>query len=385
VTHEWTAARFGAAVLLAWAGACGGEDGADPDAAPAQDGAPPGDAPLGDASVVDCSGDHQESADSSNDPFSPGKNGTAERTGLSLAAGGMAFTVCGQIHPDQATRQVSDHDSYVFQVTGNDPINLRIEMIAAAPGGAALELDLFRVEDGLPVPVALGPYRNGYAMVAGVVVPPGSYWVSAVGWPPVPDAPIGYAISVAENTLACPPADGDPGSIEVGDTTENGHRGNDSASVTYPLTPSATEDADDAPEPTGLVLEPGAVHLVRGTSAAVPSAGDSYLDRDAYLIATGPDTSELEVRLSWADGAVDLDAYLFEAGAPAHDYSVELGVSESSSRDELMTLNVDPDRSYWLWVGAFDSAAREIPADLPISYDITLCPREHGAAPADPR
>jgi len=370
--QEWTVYRFAVVVSLLWATACGGDDGGEPDAASALDGAPPGDAFLGDAAVVDCSGDHRESADSSNDPFSDGKNGSPERTNLSLGASGRGFTVCGQLDPAEATGQVTDYDSYVFEVDGPAQVNLRIELRATAEAGQ-IGLDLFRVEDGLPVPVATGPFLNGYALVAGVVVAPGSYWVSAVGWPPATDGPIGYAISVAENLDSCPPAEGMPDYSEAADADS---RGNDTVAIDYPAPPRVTE-ADDQPEPTALVLTAGTVALVHGQSGAVESAGDSYLDRDAYEIETGPDTSELELRLAWEDGDVDLDVYLFEAGDPGNDYSVGLGTSIGGSGDELLTVNVDPEQRYWLWVGAFDSTAQGGGTDLPRDYDVTLCPRQH--------
>src|SRR5262245_36075025 len=127
VTQDWTA-RVAAAVLLAWATACGGGDD-DPGvaAAPLGDAAPALDAAVTDAAVVDCAGDHRESRDDSNDPFSPAKSGQAERTELALSAGGQSFTICGQIDPRQATQQVTDYDAFAFEVTGAEPVALRIE------------------------------------------------------------------------------------------------------------------------------------------------------------------------------------------------------------------------------------------------------------------
>lgn len=374
--QERTARRFAMVMSLGWATACGGGGGGDPDAgAPAQDGAPVADASLGDAAVVDCTGDHRESADAMNDPFSANQ-GAPERTHLVLTGGGRGFTVCGQIDPTHATQMVVDYDSFVFAVDGDEPVNIRIELTAAASAGS-LGLDLFRVEDGLPVPVATGRFRNGFALVAGVDLVPGSYWVSAVGWPPAPRAPIGYGITVAENRESCPAADGEPDFVE---TEAAGERTNDTVALDYPDPPHQT-DADDAPEATELVMVPAAPVHLRGTSGDGSSDGDSYLDRDAFEIATGPDVGELEIRVSWPEGDVDLDVYLFAAGDPSDDYSVGLGTSIGGDDDELFTINVDPDRRYWLWVGAFDSTAQGGANDRPIEYDVTLCPREHVAPP----
>lgn len=373
--QERTAHRFALVVSLGWAAACGGDGGSDPDAgAPLQDGAPVVDASLGDAAVVDCTGDHRESADATNNPFSEGE-GAPERTFLALAAGERGFTVCGQIDPAEATDAVVDYDSFVFDVEGQGPVNVRIELVAAA-GAGALGLELFRVEDGLPVAVATGPFRNGFALVAGVDLGPGSYWVSAVGWPPAPAAPIGYAITVAQNRESCAAADGEPDFVETEGPGES--RANDTVALEYPDPPHPT-DADDAPEPTELVLTPGTPAHLRGTSGDVESSGDSYLDRDTYEIATGAEVGELEIRVMWPDGDVVLDVYLFAADDPGSDYSVRLGISVGGDDDVLFTINVDPDQRYWLWVGAYDSTAQGGATDRPVDYDVTLCPREHVA------
>jgi hypothetical protein len=381
LTKLWTRAwgRFAAGVVLA-CGACGGDDGGGEDAAPARDGALPGDAGARDAAVVDCSGDHRESAEAANNPFPPA-DGSAERTGLSLAAGGAEFWLCGEIDPNQATGEITDVDAYEFLVAGDEPVDLRIEMVAAA-GDTALGLDLFRVAEGQPQQVATVPFRNGYALLAGLVAEPGVYWVNAVARQPAPDSPIGYAISVAENQLACPASEQKvPDFVEAGDGEAS--RGNDTVAVHLPDPPALTAEEKDAAEATGLVMEPEPVRLVRGVSAAVESAGDSYLDRDAYLVATGPETSELELRLTWPDEAeADLDLYLFDAGDPEVDYSIGLGSASGRYRDALLTLNVDPDHEYWLWVGTFDLENGGPTGD--VAYDVTLCARQH-LSPVPPR
>ena len=180
---------------------------------------------------------------------------------------------------------------------------------------------------------------------------------------------------VAENRESCPAAGGEPDFVETEGPAE---RTNDTVALDYPDPPHLT-DAVDAPEPTELVMAPGAPVHLRGTSGDVLSAGDSYLDRDAFAIATGADVGELEVRVAWPDGDVDLDVYLFAAGEPGEDHSVGLGNSIGGNGDELFTVNVDPDRSYWLWIGAFDSTAQGGANDRPVDYDVTLCPREHVA------
>ena len=376
MNKQWTPAHLAAALALACGGACGGDDGGEPDAGPGLD-ASLIDASSRDAAVVDCSGDHRESAEDTNDPFSSA-NGSAERTGLALAPGDPGFWVCGQIDPSQAAGKVADYDAYEFTVEGDDPINLRIELLASDTSKTPLRLDLYRVDDGPAEEVASIPFRNGYALIAGLEAEPGRYWVSAAALPPVPDGLVGYAILVSENALSCAPAGPPVAHLEA---VDGDGRGNDTVSIHLPDAPALTEDEMDTPEETGLVLEPDTVHLVRGDSAAVESAGDSYRDRDTYLFTTGPATSELEVRLAWPDGLVDLDINLFAAGDPEITYSDDLGTESGPDRDALMTLNVDPGSAYWLWVGAYDGGGK---IEQAVTYDITLCPRAH-VAPTPPR
>jgi hypothetical protein len=376
VTKQWTPAHVAAALALACTGACGGDDSAEADAGPGRD-ATLFDASSRDAAVVDCSGDHRESAEDTNDPFSSG-DGSAERTGLTLAPGDPGFWVCGQLDPTQAAGMVVDNDAYEFTVDGDEPVSVRIELVASEANKTVIGLELHRIDDGPPMQVASVPFRNGYALIAGLEAQPGTYWVSAAALPPEPDAPLGYAILVRENPLSCAPAGPPEAYLEAGD--EPAGRGNDTVHIHLPDPPVLTEEKDE-PEPTMLVLEPDAVLLVRGESAAIESAGDSYLDRDTYLITTGAAASELEVRVSWPDGIVDLDVNLFAAGAPENSFSDDLGKSSGPDRDELMTLNVDPDHDYWLWVGAYDGGGA---LEMPVAYDITLCPREH-VAPTPPR
>ncbi len=374
---QWTPAHLAAALALACGGACGGDDGGEPDAGPGQD-ASLIDASSRDAAVVDCSGDHRESAEDTNDPFSSG-NGSAERTGLTLDSG-EGFWLCGQLDPGQASGDVADYDAYEFTVEAGDPVVLRVELVASDVGETPVELDLFRIEDGPVEEVATDvPFRNGYALLAGLVAQPGRYWVSAKARPPAPGAPLGYAIRVSEDLLTCAPAGPPVAYAEAADGDLS--RGNDTVQIHLPDSRALTDDEMDAPEPTELVLEPDAALLVRGESDAVESAGDSYLDRDTFLLATGATTSELEVRLTWPDGMGDLDINLFAAGDPETAYSGLLGTQPGLKRDEVMTLNVDPGRDYWLWVGAYDGGGMQA---MPVAYDITLCPRVH-VAPVPPR
>ena len=366
-----------AAVLALLSAACsGGDDGASPDGGTSGDGGPttpdPDAGPGG--PVVDCSADHQESAEATNDPVTVA-GGSAEATGLQLGPDSAPFTLCGQIDPEQASQRSVDADYYRFEVRGNGPVNVRITLRAAVAETGALALHLYQVDEGIPVFLADGPLRLGRALVAGLELEPGTYWVAALGRYPLPDDVIPYAVQIERNTLSCPAAAGDPDHTEAADGASS--RGNDVVSILYPafeLTGSGT----DQPEPTGLVLdgaaEQPARHL-RGVSADVGSDGDDYLDRDSYLVTAGAATTELEVRLAWPDGDVDLDVFLFAAGDPGSDVSGGLGTTIGEQRDEVFTVTVLPGQAYWLWVGAFDDRAAGGATALPVGYDLTLCPR----------
>ena len=373
-----TARRLLAAALLALlSAACsGGDDGASADGGPASDGgatAPDPDArPVG--PVVDCSADHQESAEATNDPVTV-DGGSAEATGFALGPDSAPFTVCGQIDPEQASQRSVDADYYRFEVRGTDPVNVRITLHAAAEETGALSLHLYQVDEGIPVFLAAGPLRLGRALVAGLELEPGTYWLAALGRYPLPDDVIPYSIQIERNTLSCPAAAGDPDHAEAGDGGSS--RGNDVVSILYPAF-ELTGSGSDQPESTGLVLDGAAERAarhIRGVSAEVGSDGDDYLDRDTYLVTAGAATNELEIRLTWPDGDVDLDLFLFAAGDPDSDVSGGLGTTIGEQRDEVFTVAVLPGQAYWLWVGAFDDRTAGGATDLPVTYDLSLCPR----------
>lgn len=350
--------------------ACGSDDGGG-DSGPPLDAAAPSDAFLSDAAVVDCAGDHRESRDRTNDPLTV-EGGVAEATGFVLRGASEPFTVCGQIDPAQSNDSVVDGDYFEFTVGGTSPVNVRIELVA--PDGAAatdLAIDLHQVEEGTPVFVASGPFRTSFGLIAGIPLDPGTYWVNAVAFHPAPEAPILYTVSIARDSFTCPRKDPADDYAEAGD---GAGRGNDMVAIDQPDPPELTS-ADDTPEMTNieLVAEDGPVGFT-GVSTDLGSDGDSYLDRDSYLVRTGPATDEIQVRLNWPNGGDDLDMYLFAANNPESDYSVGLGAKVGPVDDELFTVSVNPDRNYWVWVGAYKGGS-----GLVVPYSVTICPRTNGA------
>ncbi len=362
-----TAVKCSALLAACLMAACGSDSGSG-DAGPPLDAAAPSDALLSDASVVDCEGDYRESFDRTNDPLTVA-SGEAEPTGFVLRGGAEPFTVCGQIDPAQTNDTVVDGDYYQFTVGGTTPVNVRIEL--TAPNGdqaTDLAIDLHQVDEGTPFFVASGPFRTDYSLIAGISLQPGTYWVNAVAFHPAPDNPVLYTISIARDTFTCPRVD----TATYTESNDGAGRGNDMVAIQHPDPPELTA-ADDSPEVTGIVLAPASEPVsVQGQSADLESDGDSYLDRDTYLIRSGPDSNELEVRLSWTGDVVDLDVYLFAKDDPLDDFSVGLGASVDKVDDERFTVAIDPDRAYWLWVGAYQDGT-----GLPINYNATLCPRTH--------
>ena len=363
VANTWSAL-----LAVGLVAACGGDDGAG-DSLPPLDAAAPSDAVLSDAAVVDCDGDYRESRDRTNDPLTV-EGGEAEPTGFVLRGASDPFSLCGQIDPAQANDTVVDGDYYEFTVGGTSPVNVRIELRAPDGGEVSdLEIDLHVVEEGTPVFVASGPFRSDYGLIAGIPLEPGTYWVNAVAFSPPPEVPVLYSISIERDMMTCPRKE----TADYAETGDGTGRGNDMIAINHPEPPALTTMMSDSPETTGIELgaETGAV-AVQGVSAALASAGDSYLDRDSYLVRTAPETNEVEVRLNWPNGDDDLDVYLFAAGDPSRDYSVGLGAKVDKVDDERFTVSVDPDRPYWLWVGAYKDGS-----GLAVPYSVTICPRSN--------
>lgn len=362
-----------AALLLS---ACGGDDDAAGDASPGGDAAAAIDADTTDASVVDCEADHRERGEAGNNPFVEG--GAAEGTDLSLTTGGDPFSLCGQMDPAQASGELVDTDAFAFEVTGGAGATIRIDL--ESPGGDALTgltLRLYEAGEGPPVERAKGVFRNGYALVAGLHVEPGLYWVGITATAPAPEDAVGYTITVSHDTFTCPAASDDPDYLESDD---GAGRDNDVVTIHYPDPPAATAAADGA-EVTAGTLAAGETSHLRGVSAALGSDDDSYLDRDTFRVSTAADTTELQVRLRWPDpigeDGADLDLYLFAAGALDEEVSMRLGAVAGDEEDEIFTVNVDPSRNYWVWVGAFDDTGQGGGGALPVTYDVTLCARAH--------
>ena len=91
----------------------------------------------------------------------------------------------------------------------------------------------------------------------------------------------------------------------------------------------------------------------------IPNGGttDAYQDRDTYVLATGAQTNELTVRLTWEGTDADLDFLVLAVPQGANSpVPLAFGTSNGTSAPELATTAALKSSQYWVWVGQYDSA-----------------------------
>ncbi|HYJ09690.1 MAG TPA: hypothetical protein VEX18_11795 [Polyangiaceae bacterium] len=128
--------------------------------------------------------------------------------------------------------------------------------------------------------------------------------------------------------------------------------------VEQPATPGDT----DAPELSNIVLGAGEKSLIEGTLADVTHGSEAYKDGDMFRFRSG-DMDQLTIRLDWIDPYNDFDFFLFKE----NDYLGELG-AYTADVPEIRSILVEPNKNYWLWVGAYEDST-----SLPEAYKISLC------------
>lgn len=342
-----------------FAAACGGDDDDGiiiADSGPTVDSAP-------DASLA-C-GDFEEAADATNDAL---LGGTAEASGITFAAGDTKV-VCGVMDPANMDAEVGvvDIDGFDFENSGA-PMRVVMRSEGAGELGGFLVLLQAVSEEGAAT-IGSGGFVDGYALANGNVSEPGTFRLSVFAVPgeELPAAPIAYQIEISD-PFPCEAAAGEPNFVEDNDGARN--RRNDVVSIDWEGDPAIrlTRAPGDVPEPTELTLEVDTAAHVRGTSADV-AANDDYHDKDAYLLALGEGVTEVDVRLTWPDGDIDMDVLTFLADNV--DADLGGGTLIGTMEDELFTARVPAGADIWLWAGSYNDAA----TDLPVDYDITLCPR----------
>jgi hypothetical protein len=202
---------------------------------------------------------------------------------------------------------------------------------------------------------------------------PAGYVVVVLGVNGVrPAAALDYELRiVADDPLVrCPDAE-QADYVEERDT-EAGNVENDVVALTDSV--ALTASPLDAPEPSGpeLTIAPDGVYGVDGAIGAhIQPVDESYLDRDTYVVATGANTNQLDVRVRWTDGKKlsDLDWYLFDDRG--EDPPVLIRRSSSVDNPELQTVAVLPSSTYWLVVASYAGSPPEQP------YQVTMCGTEY--------
>jgi hypothetical protein len=347
----------GLAVALA---ACGDDGGAGPDAYVASDGGPAADARTG-------SCDFAESDDAGNDS-------AAEATGLTT--GPRALAICGHLDARAPVENVVDVDRYTFEVGRAGAFLIRVD------GNVGSHLALVVSETSLAAG-GTGAFRGdgiyvGDHLVYFTLLEADLFQVEVRGLATAqPEIAVPYTITIVEDSpdTRCATVTGEAAYVEAADTVTN--TGNDVATVTWtPMFATAqTTVATDAPEPSGVALAVTAGMNYKATGeTGSPNGGavDDYLDRDTYVIATGGETNELAIRLSWADEDADLDFLLFAvpSGTTA-PVPIAFGTLASNTAPEFSTTATLRSTQYWLWVGHYDGV------DVSKPYELTLCGYDH--------
>lgn len=297
----------------------------------------------------------------------------AEPTGLALGA--APVVICGTIHAGQfdAASSTIDADGYRVTVPSAASLIVRFAVTAGAAAASKLSVYVFTTDDNpallFGASTAAAVDDHGAFLIA---LPAGRYDVvaRAEGAGPLA-AGFDYKLQIAPDGAArCPAVTAAPGYREAAD---GAGAGNDVVEVDFDVDPAfqLTASAADAPEPTGLTIEGATAVRIAGSSAN-QDASDDFLDRDTYLVRTGPGTGELTLRLGWASADASLDYYVFPAdGTDQVGSSVRFEGNTATERYNVVP--VKPGTAYWIWIAAHDGSQ-----GLPIAYDLSIC---GGAAP----
>jgi len=336
--------------------ACGGGS-SSPDARVSADGAPHPDAPV----ITGC--DYTEAADATNAT-------TAEDTGLTV--GPASFTICGKVDPGHFANGDVDVDGFHVTVGGS---GADVLVRLTSPGAGDLGQLFVQIEDDSGGYYGYGVYTVDHG-VMNTHLPAGTYVVVVVAQADGDiSSPVDYKVSVSQDTPAtrCPMVTAAANHVET-DESASQHTADDVIYITSSAETLTPSDAD-APDDSQIVVTSGMAYRITGDSANVnvdPPNGDDYMDRDTYLISTGNDTNELQIRLTWADANADLDFYLFPE-VSGSDTPVDIGSAATTNPVELQTIAVKPSSRYWLWAGSYDGST-----GLPTSYDLSICGQHVG-------
>lgn len=307
--------------------------------------------------------DYTETADATN-------NATSELT--NVAIGAVTRTFCGNVdanHYDNASKIV-DVDSYTVSVAGTS--ELIVQFSNDTPGNLTdFQVDIFGAT-AAPTLLSAGDYDGSLSDHGAYIaeLPAGNYniVVTATAAAGI-SAAIPYRVRVVADqpTTRCPDLTGMAADYtEANDGATN--NGNDVILVDTTKDPSftLTTSTADAPEASGLTVDPNKNFHISGSSASVGPGTDKYLDRDTYAVATGASTNELSIRLNWPGTTADLDYIVFEQNALTTPNVAAM--LTATSEDEFTTFAVKPGTTYWVWVGAYKGST-----GMPIAYSASVC------------
>jgi hypothetical protein len=290
---------------------------------------------------------------------------TSEETGLTVGA--VDQSLCGIINTGHFDSDSNTVDTDSFRVTSDGTVGLVVRLFGA-PGAALAGDFVVTIFDTAETPTLLAGVTVNLAVADHaafpIALPAGTYDIVIAAHNPTDlAASFNYKVQLAPDApTRCAAVTAAADYTEARDGTGTG---NDVIAVAFGGDPAfqLTASPDDAAEPTGLTI--GAVHPIRITgSSANEDAADDYMDRDTYLVQTGPDTNELTLRLDWADAANDLDFVVFVAGQTAETGDGLLSVP----MEEYNIIPVKPATSYWVWIGSHDGSTA-----LPATYDLSIC------------
>ncbi|MBU1239987.1 hypothetical protein KKF84_04370 [Myxococcota bacterium] len=312
-------------------------------------------------------GDYIESNDFSNDTWY-GINNPPENTGLAFdPAGYSRVTIGGCINPKTSPGYYVDADTYLVSVVGDG-----IVRVVLTPDSTPLGPLWVGIGDSNP---NSGFYGSGRTIslapaVAGRASFSAGDYIRISVWQELPAAssPTTYSLQLVQNRYPCAPLTGSADYIEAGDDASN--RGNDMVLLNRGQTyATETDSPDDRPEETGITTTSGGCYLISGVSAAVDSPDGYLMDRDTYEFTTGPDTSEVAIRIDWPAGIYnDMSLNMMKA----YDYNDMLSMSFvwEVDRPEMLQTTVEPNTTYWIVAGSFYNGGAFVG---PSDYDITLC------------
>jgi len=347
--------------------ACGDDGGAAPDAfivnadAPIDNPPPP----------PGC--DYGELRDATNDDDGTPSGGSPEDTMVAFSA---STVLCGKLdssHFDATSGKV-DADAFMFNLPAAGVLYLQMY-------GTGLEgVDEVRVAiyggTGFTSLQMSGVFAVNHAALT-VPLESGTYEVYIQAYNPTAlTADVSYKVKLTPDTTQTDCALVTTGGYAEARDAATNNLGNDMIVVDLDADgPVFTAASSDQPEPSALTIATTGSSRFTGTAeVTAPTTVNSYKDRDTFEIRTGPTTNEISIRTTWTAAVADLDLTVFEKPDVAATSPFELASSAAAAdgpSEELVTLAVKPDTSYWVWIGNWNESTGAA------AYSTTICGKSY--------